>query len=259
MFKKRFIFDVQFRVTTGTQLAVFAHYNIAHRKFDELLRKHAGTKRKKILVDVMPFDEDEVMLVEVENNDGFHVTGHYPILAGNDMFGSALYVVETQSISGRTLTCMSERCLAGTFFGRHEEQDARGLRLKVLVLRHDPSDLVFHCPSNIGVGNTMDPTGPLRWRKFWPVEDLETRTFISHPLCMGEQLVRPLKALKSYLNSCAEAMRMKFFAIFHSMTDDGIKCVAGERSSPPSIHILRNCMHINRGNRSSLGWRISGQ
>ncbi len=40
---------------------------------------------------------------------------------------------------------------------------------KVLVLRHDPSDM--HPPYPSSPKGAMDPTGPLHWLAFWPQKD----------------------------------------------------------------------------------------
>lgn len=100
--------------------------------------------------------------------DLFVANGHYPILAGYDRFGNALYVAAVKIGFIYYFTCIEDGARRAKYtdeIGDTHETD----NFLVLALRHDPSDLTPPYPCS--TGGALDQTGPLYWLKFWPEKD----------------------------------------------------------------------------------------
>lgn len=100
----------------------------------------------------------------------FDITDHYPILAGRDQHGNALFVAAVKLEFIYHFTCIEDGARIARYtdeIGDTHESD----KFFVLALRHDPSDLTPPYP--LIPGGAMDQTGPLYWLKFWPEKDLD--------------------------------------------------------------------------------------
>lgn len=142
----------------------------------------------------MFYGASEVTAIEVGGNGPFCATGHYPILVGYDESGRALYLAHTASDSSSRATCVLDGS-SNAIFTDETGKTQPVSKYMVAVLRYDPSDWKAHYAST--VGGTVDPTGPLHWRKLWPVEDpalrrlaepklfysLQRRTFVFFTKC----------------------------------------------------------------------------
>lgn len=103
-------------------------------------------------------------------NTPFDETDHYPILAGHNEPGTALYVAAAKNEPGYHFTCVEDG--ASTVRYADELGDARETdNFFVLALRHDPSDLIGTPPYPRIPTGAVDQTGPLFWLNFWPRKD----------------------------------------------------------------------------------------
>ncbi len=109
------------------------------------------------------------------------LTGYYPVLAGFDASGTALYVHEP---AANSYAPVFARVANGDSMLQIEGKN-RNLSatksLRVLGLRHDPSDI--HPPYPCAPLGAMDPTGPIHWLAFWPKKDPE---FPDNPFWFGD-------------------------------------------------------------------------
>ncbi|KLO08844.1 hypothetical protein SCHPADRAFT_931543 [Schizopora paradoxa] len=150
-----------------------------------------------ISIDVLLYDCYHLAYIGVGKADSFEATGHFPILAGYDESGRALFCAEgDRSVSWRW-TSVLDRSSIAIFKDVFGEQRA-SQRFKVLGLRFDPSDIKEDSASDFE--GAKDPTGPLHWRSVWPSED-PSLSYI-----MGEFGYNRMKEeLIPFLDECARS------------------------------------------------------
>lgn len=148
--------------------------------------------------DILLFNSHELRRLECGKTKIFNAAGHFPILAGYDK-------------SCRPLFCAESSCISSGRFGLIIDessnvvlQDSRGEMhtvddFYVHVLRYDPSDWEPLLESSTGISGTIDPTGPLHWRKLWPVEDPYIQRLTKDTVyCNLKTKVKP------FLDECAQ-------------------------------------------------------
>ncbi len=111
------------------------------------------------------------MWYTVTTDESFDPTGHYPVLAGFDASGTALYVHVPVS---EYYVPVSAHVANGDSTIQIEDENgdiSTTENFRVLCLRHDPSDI--HPPHPCAPTSAMDPTGPFHWLAFWPEKDPE--------------------------------------------------------------------------------------
>jgi len=122
-------------------------------------------------VDTMLFDGHTMVCL---HDDGwfrnFNGTGHFPILAGYDPTGEALYIAAVRLDLLWHFTTVKEGASAAVYSDEIGETHTAE-EFFVLGLRHDPSD--FPPPYPRARKGAMDPTGPVFWLGFWPEKDPE--------------------------------------------------------------------------------------
>ncbi len=108
----------------------------------------------------------------------FNPTGHYPVLAGFDPSGKALYVAHDSDFppGPNFFTCeesivQAEDSKSYPFSSEPNGKPFGTGKVYVLSLQHDPSDIQPPYPNT--PQGAMDPTGPLHWLRFWPNKDPE--------------------------------------------------------------------------------------
>ncbi len=109
------------------------------------------------------------MTICIEPGKTFHVTGHYPVLAGYDpSTGEALYVAVQGNYHNKLpiFTCVKDGASKAIFIHKNGKAETVN-EFRVLVLRHDPVDSK---PTGIP-DSAMDPTGPVFWLDYWPKRD----------------------------------------------------------------------------------------
>ncbi|KLO08851.1 hypothetical protein SCHPADRAFT_1000671 [Schizopora paradoxa] len=163
----------------------------------ELLHKHSN---QNISVDILIYGPEEVLELEVGEDDSFDATGHFPILLGYDESGRALYCARDKfsgdrNVFFRGIVGVADGSSSGIFM-KYPRKKRNSKKFGVLVLRFDPSDVVAHNANN--VEGALDPTGPLHWRRLWPLEDPSLQS-----LTTGDQYNR----IKSIHLSVDECMR----------------------------------------------------
>ncbi len=139
---------------------------------------------RDLSVDTMLLSGDEVLWLRIGGSDCgpdslfversdqspsmFDAAGHYPILAGFNQCGEALYVAAVEMGGIYYFTSVEDGAWTVTY-ADEEGNEYRTKEFLVLALRHDPSDATPPYPRTCT--GAMDPTGPLHWLKFWPEKD----------------------------------------------------------------------------------------
>ncbi|KLO08842.1 hypothetical protein SCHPADRAFT_1000667 [Schizopora paradoxa] len=131
---------------------------------------------RKICIDILPYNvESDLMFLEVSNglNEPFSVNGHYPILAGYDRSGKPTYVGRLYGsfphLCSPYLLVADKASTGTTYYANDQKRTLRTDCFDVLVLRQNPSDIL---PGYVRTfEGSADPTGPLGWRKLWPMKD----------------------------------------------------------------------------------------
>lgn len=136
----------------------------------EELRQY--TDQHSCSVDIMFIPQTTAAYLHIGKGTGpFYATGHYPILAGYDQSGNALFVAQCAPRRPDRFPYYSNVADGASYAsvknGAGEIKDITDFN--VLVLRYDPCDLRAHICTTKGA--PMDPTGPLAWRKYWPEMD----------------------------------------------------------------------------------------
>lgn len=125
---------------------------------------------RDLSIEVLTYTERTVIPLEVDGRKSpFRVTGHYPILAGYDSRGNALYIARVSIHSAGSLVRYryafvkdgASSVTLADVFGCLKTRVT--YNFDVLVLRHNPSDI--HLGLAKGTGSSIDPTGPLFWQK----------------------------------------------------------------------------------------------
>ncbi|KLO08848.1 hypothetical protein SCHPADRAFT_592764 [Schizopora paradoxa] len=146
-----------------------------------------------ICIDICLYSDDKVISVEVGDSDSFDATGHFPILTGYDESGRALYFAHSDFAEASVVEGTSFVAFADKFWTMSAPN-----RFWVMALRFDPSDILAHPASSIE--GAMDPTGPLHWRRLWPVEDPALQ-FLTR-----EKVLARFKSMMSLLlDQCAQS------------------------------------------------------
>lgn len=130
----------------------------------KLVASSRNSDLNELSVDSMVIDGNMVSWYDVKGR-GFFVEGHYPISAGYDRHGNSLYIAAVKRKFVFYFTCVKDGASTARYTDEigdtHETNN-----FVVLVLRHDPTDLMPTYPRI--PGGAMDQTGPLFWLKFWP-------------------------------------------------------------------------------------------
>lgn len=140
-------------------------------KVKEVFTRFSG---REICADVMFYDPRQILAIGVGENEFFDATGHFPILVGFDDSDNALYLSEVEQLE----TCVFDGSSSAVYTDELGKTTTYQ-KFDVMALRYDPSDLDAPGYEHLRYMNddarfaedAMDPTGPLRWHKLWPVED----------------------------------------------------------------------------------------
>ncbi|KLO06424.1 hypothetical protein SCHPADRAFT_933077 [Schizopora paradoxa] len=147
----------------------------------KISQKYLG---RDIRIDILPYNVDEVIEIDVGGTESFNATGHFPVLVGYDESCRALYCALQRWGLKLYSSCVIDGS-SNAVFSRDIEESWISDVFSVMALRSDPSDTITHAASC--VEGAMDPTGPLHWRELWPEEDTCVKSL------MDEENYRGLK------------------------------------------------------------------
>ncbi|KLO07247.1 hypothetical protein SCHPADRAFT_656888 [Schizopora paradoxa] len=151
-----------------------------------------------ICVDLMIYTAKEVIDLKVGDIGGFNAAGHFPILAGYDESGRALYHAHSESTYSRA-TFIADGSSSVTFMDRNGKLHTTQ-NFKVSVLRFDPSDRQSHRLSGGEGEGAMDATGPLHWRRLWPSYD----PFIERNI-LSKEFIKFYVTTRSFFERCSQS------------------------------------------------------
>lgn len=122
-----------------------------------------------LTIDVMVLETNAVLWISVDGSQSpFDSTGHYPILAGNNELGRALFICAVRVEQCYHFTCLEDGASSVRYTDEIGDTHITE-KFLVLALRYDPSDRTPPYPQRHS--RAMDPTGPLHWLRFWPETD----------------------------------------------------------------------------------------
>ncbi|KLO08845.1 hypothetical protein SCHPADRAFT_944117 [Schizopora paradoxa] len=196
-----------------------------YKIIEKIFQRHFD---QNITVDVLLYLYDELMHIRIGEADTFNSTYHYPLLAGYNEGGQALYCGRNNDYGD--FTCVADGSSDAVFtdeFGKMWTSD----EFWVMVLRYDPSDMITHRASSIG--GSIDPTGPLHWRKLWPKEDSSLQSL------MDERVYRKLtKRIFPLVERCIEDAEWQAILV-EDFESDSLKTREQNGSDCQSTEILQ--------------------